>query len=115
MYNALEKFPEKIPIYVATSRSTFSSAMHHLIYLKTKKGAKQIGENAGQRPNRFGQGEEIILPNSKIIIHRSVKDFQLMPGSKLEVLEPDIPLPVTIENYITETDPLDKWIEENLN
>ncbi len=115
MWDAFKNFPKDIPIYVATSRATFSSAMHHLIYLKTKKRAIQIGENAGQKPNRFGQGEEIVLPNSKLVVHRSVKDFQLIPGSKLKVLKPDIQLPLTIKDYINEEDPLEEWIEKNLN
>jgi len=115
MRDVLDKFPKGTPIYVATGRKTFSSAMHHLIDLKEMKGAIQIGENAGQRPNRFGQGKEIILPNSKIKVTCSSKDFQLMPGSDLEILKPDIPLPITIDNYINERDPLNDWIKENLN
>lgn len=114
MRDALDKLPKNIPIYVATSRQTFSSAMHHLIDLKERQHAIQIGENAGQKPNRFGQGENITLPNSKIVVTCSCKYFELMPGSDLEVIKPDIYIPLTIENYVTETDPLDKWIEENL-
>jgi len=114
MRDALDQFPKTTPIYVATSRKTFSSAMHHLIDLKEMQGAIQIGENAGQKPNRFGQGEDITLPNSKIKIKCSSKDFILMPGSDLEVLEPDIPLPLTIDDYTNERDPLEDWIKQNL-
>lgn len=114
MRDALDKLPKNKPIYVATSPKTFSSAMHHLIDLKERQRAIQIGENAGQRPNRFGQGEEIILPNSHIVIHCSSKDFNLMPGSNLEVLTPDIFIPLTIHNYIEEKDPLIDWLRENL-
>lgn len=115
MRGAFDKLPDNIPIYVATSRKTFSSAMHHLIDLKERQHAVQIGENAGQRPNRFGQGENITLPNSKIVVTCSCKYFELIPGSNLKVIKPDIYIPLTVQNYITETDPLDKWIEENLN
>lgn len=115
MRDALDKLPSNIPIYVATGRRTFSSAMHHLIDLKERQGAIQIGENAGQKPNRFGQGEKIVLPNSQIIVTCSCKYFELMPGSNLQVLEPDIYLPLTITDYISETDPLNKWMKDNLN
>jgi len=114
MRDVFENLPKNKKIYVASSRETFSSAMHHLIYLKRKKNAKIIGENARQKANRFGFGKNIELPNSKINISCSKRYFKLYPEKDLDIIEPDIRIPITIEDYLNNTDPLNKWIEENL-
>jgi len=114
MKDLFTKLPENKQIYVAIGRKTFSSAIHHLLYLKIKKDATLIGENAGQKPNRFGDYKEIVLPNSGARIACSYKYFELLPGADIDVIEPDISIPVTIDNYENETDPLNKWIENNL-
>lgn len=101
-------------IYVAMGRRTFSSGMHNLLYLKLEKNAKLIGENAGQKPNRFGHIEVIPLPNLDISVHCSRKYWELWPGNDTDVIEPDIRIPVTIEDYINNTDPLNQWIIDNL-
>jgi len=114
MRDLFEKLPNNKRIYIAMGRKTFSSAMHHLLFLKQEKEAVLIGENAGQKPNRFGDYKEIILPNSKLRIACSFKYFELIPNSNIDVIEPDIRIPVTIDDYMNETDPLNKWIVENL-
>lgn len=114
MEDLFEKFPENKEIYVAMGRDTFSSAMHHLLYLKNTKKATLLGDNAGEKPNRFGDHKDIVLPNSKIKIGCSYKYFQLLPGQDIEVVQPDIKIPVTIEDYINKTDPLNQWIKDNL-
>lgn len=112
MWDLFERLPDDKKIYVAMGRRTFSSAMHHLLYLKNSKGATLIGENAGQRPNRFGDSYHFTLPNSKISIKSSFKYFELLPGQDIEVVEPDIRIPLTIEDYVNGTDPLEKWLKE---
>ena len=114
MEDLFEKFPENKEIYVAMGRDTFSSAMHHLLYLKNTKKATLLGDNAGEKPNRFGDHKDIVLPNSKIKIGCSYKYFQLLFGQDIEVVQPDIKIPVTIEDYINNTDPLNQWIKDNL-
>ncbi len=114
MKDLFEAFPENKSVYVAMGRNTFSSAMHHLLYLRNTKNATLIGENAGEKPNRFGDHKDIVLPNSKIKIGCSYKYFQLLPGQDIEVVEPDIRIPVTVEDYINNTDPLNQWIKDNL-
>ena len=114
MNDLFEELPENKNIYVATGRNTFSSAIHHLLYLKGKKRAILIGENAGQKPNRFGDSKELVLPNSQLRVVCSFKYFELLPGQDIDVIKPDIKIPVTIDNYINNTDPLNTWIKENL-
>ncbi len=114
MADLFEKFPDNKPIYVAIARKTFSATMHHLLYLKQNKGATLVGENAGQKPNRFGDHKEIVLPNSGIKVACSYKYFELLPGQNIDVIEPDIKIPITIEDYKNSTDPLDQWIKDNL-
>ncbi len=114
MENLFDNLPNNIPIYVAIGRGTFSATMHHLLYLKLNKNAILIGENAGQKPNRFGDCKKIVLPNSKIQIQSSFKYFELLPGRDIDDIKPDIRLPVTIDDYINNTDPLNQWVKENL-
>lgn len=114
MADLFTRLPEDKKIYVAMGRKTFSSAIHHLLYLKKNKGGILIGENAGQRPNRFGDHKEIVLPNSKIRVSCSYKYFELLPGQDIDVIEPDINIPIKIEDYRNNTDPLNQWIKDNL-
>lgn len=114
MADLFERFPNNKPIYVAIARKTFSATIHHLLYLKQNKSAVLVGENAGQRPNRFGDYKEIVLPNSGIKVACSYKYFELLPGQDIDVIKPDIGIPVTIEDYKNNTDPLNKWITDNL-
>lgn len=114
MGDLFNKFPDDKELYVAMSRTTFSSGIHHLLYLKKNKGGILIGENAGQKPNRFGDHKVIHLPNSKLRVNCSYKYFELLPGEDIDVIKPDIPIPVTINDYINNTDPLDKWINKGL-
>lgn len=114
MDDVFKSFPKNKEIYVVMGREVFSSAMHHLMYLKLERNAVLIGENAGQRPNRFGDRKDIVLPNSKIMVACSYKYFELLPGQDIDVIEPDIRIPVTIEDYINNIDPLNKWIKDNL-
>lgn len=114
MADLFAELPEDKKIYVAMGRKTFSSAMHHLFYLKNKKNAILIGENAGQKPNRFGDQKVIVLPKTHIRVTCSYKYFELLPGEDKTVVEPDIRIPLTIEDYINETDPLNIWIKKHL-
>jgi len=114
MDDLFKQLPKSKRIYVAIGRNTFSSAMHHLLYLKNKKGAILIGENAGQKPNRFGDNKSFILPNSQLKVACSFKYFELLPGKDIDVIEPDIKIPVKIDNYINNIDPLNVWIKANL-
>jgi len=114
MGNVFGGFPEDKKLFVAMGRKTFSSAIHHLYYLKNNKNAILIGENAGQKPNRFGDHKIIKLPNSHIKINCSWKYFEFVPDQDLDVIRPDIKIPVTIDDYKNETDPLNKWIKDNL-
>ncbi len=115
MKDAFQKFPNEKELYVAMGRETFSSAVHHLLYLKRNKSAVLIGENAGQKPNRFGDHKKITLPNSKLRINCSYKYFELLPGQNIDVIEPDIAIPVTIEDYKNSRDPLNQWIKNNFS
>lgn len=114
MSNLFNQLPKGLNIFVANGRETFSSAMHHMLYLKRERGAVLIGGNAGQPPNRFGDTEVINLPKSNLEVFCSFKRFELLPGSNISVIEPDIHIPVTIDNYRNNTDPVLSWIDANL-
>lgn len=114
MAETFKKFPDDVPIHVAIGRKTYSSAIQHLLYLKTNKNATLVGENAGQKPNKFGDRKDILLPNSAIKISCSYKYFELLPDQDIDVIKPDISIPITIESYINSIDPLNAWIKSNL-
>ncbi len=114
MHDLFEKLPTDKNFYVAMGRHTKSSAIHHLAFLKQKRNALLVGETAGQTGKRFGNRNLIILPNTQTRVIISSKEFDLIPEQKTEMIEPDIKIPVTIEDYVNDTDPLNKWIKENL-
>jgi len=114
MEDVFERLPDNKKVYVAMGPNSTSSAIHHIVYLKTNKNAILLGERAGQKTRRFGNKNNLSLPHSKIKTICSSKDFDLLPEEKSDFLEPDIKIPVTIEDYINNTDPLNKWIDENL-
>lgn len=114
MMDLFDKLPKHLKVYVAIGRKTFSSAMHHMLFLKNERGAILIGENAGQKPNRFGDTEVLKLPNSEVEVFCSWKYFELLPGKDIDVIEPDTEIPVTISNYKENVDPVEKWIKDNL-
>lgn len=114
MEDLFKKLPNNKKIYVAMGKNSTSSAIHHIVYLKINKNAILVGETAGQKTRRFGNKNDLLLPNSKIKMICSSKDFDLLPDEKSDILEPDIKIPITIEHYEKNEDPLNKWIEENL-
>jgi hypothetical protein len=76
-------------IYVCISGKTFSSGLLNAIQLKEELDAILVGQPTGGKPNHFGDVQELILPNSKLIIRFSTKYFTLYPGNDINTLEPD--------------------------
>lgn len=111
MGGLFEKLPPDLDYYVAIGRESYSSAMHHMLFLRRERNAVLVGENAGQKPNRFGDTKYIELPHLDLCIHCSFKYFELLPGQDIDIIAPDIPIRVTIEDYKSGNDPLDEWIK----
>jgi len=97
-----------VPRFVVAfiGRQTFSSGMLNAIDLKTF-GATLIGEPTGGKPNGYGEVQSFQLPNSRLSVQYSTRLFQI-PGFRDSdpSLMPDIQVVETIEQFLSEQDPL---------
>lgn len=62
-------------LYILTSESTFSSAMAFAQYIKDNQLGILIGESPGNDPNGYGEVAAFQLPNSKLCMQISTKQF----------------------------------------
>jgi C-terminal processing protease CtpA/Prc len=81
--------------YVCIGCNTFSSGMLNAIELKEDLGAILVGEPTGGKPNHYGEVQELILPNTELIVNYSTKEITTYSDSDPITLEPDF----YIENY----------------
>ncbi|MGH7469493.1 MAG: hypothetical protein ACRENP_16195 [Longimicrobiales bacterium] len=57
------------PVFVLTSRATFSAGITHAVQWKTLAGATVIGEPVGDELDMWSEGGNIVLPNSRLTVH----------------------------------------------
>ena len=79
-------------VYVLTSLSTFSGAMHLADYLQGNQMAKVVGESPGNTPTCYTNITHFVLPHSKLSLTISTGKFVRTDGTRREnLLKPDIP------------------------
>lgn len=76
-------------IYCCISCQTISSGLFAAFDLKEQLGAILVGEPTGGKPNHFGEVQELILPNTQLMVRYSTKYFTLYPDKNINTLEPD--------------------------
>lgn len=78
-------------VYVLTSLSTFSAAMHLADYLQANKVARLVGESPGNTPTCYTDMTHFVLPHSKLSLTISTGKFVRADNTCLvNVLKPDI-------------------------
>ena len=70
-----------------------------------------VGENANQPPNMFGGGASRRLPNSDLSFRVSTQLTRSWPDYLYNVLQPDIFIPMTFEDYVNLRDPVLEYIK----
>ena len=91
--------------FVITGCATFSAAALNTLDFRGATGALVVGEPMGNKPNRFGQLNYFVLPNTGMRVQYATKHFIRMDGDP-PVLEPDIPVRASWEDYMAGRDPV---------
>jgi hypothetical protein len=110
-------------VYVLTSGWTFSAGETSAALAKEHGGGRVtiVGEALGDRLRLWGEGRNMTLPNSKIVLHYAtgLHDYSKPcwgePGCfwttmffpmHLQTLAPDVPIPYTFADYRASRDPV---------
>lgn len=65
-----------------------------------------VGEPTGGKPNGFGEVKQATLPNSNLAIYYPVKSFHPISDADPESIMPDIPVRLTLEDFLAGHDPV---------
>lgn len=94
-------------LYVITDRETFSAAMMFVTRMERRTNARYAGEAPGGKPNHYGDNEEFVLPNSKILVRlSSLYHEESDPDDTRMEHAVDLPVPMTAAAYFTGEDPV---------
>ena len=86
--------------------STFSAGLEAALDLRNDFHAQLVGRPTGGKPNSYGDPGMIVLPNSKLRVHYTVKFIRLSPNSDPPSLEPDLAAPFSLDDYLAGRDPI---------
>lgn len=79
-------------VYVLTSVSTFSGAMHLADYLQGNGVARIVGESPGNTPTCYTNIAHYVLPNSRLSLDVSTGEFVRVDETREEnIVKPDMP------------------------
>ena len=103
-------------LFVITGRSTFSAGIFHVAALRQYGQVRLVGEPVGDLLDTWSEGGNIVLPNSRLTAHftngfhslSKVPHPEFKPfreDLELDSLTPDIPIPMTWDDYIAGRDP----------
>jgi hypothetical protein len=93
-------------IYTLIGRSTFSSGLMAASEFRTHDHAILLGEPSGEMPDSYGEVREITLPNSHWIVRYTTKYFRTPGASNATTFAPDIPVPMSFEDFLADRDPV---------
>src|SRR5262249_34558244 len=93
-------------LFVITGRNTFSAASLMVARLVAKSSAELVGEPMGGCPTAYGNAGDMTLPFSGITVSVAT---QLEVGVSVDdtrpTIEPDIPAPLTYDQWVGKLDP----------
>jgi hypothetical protein len=94
------------PLYVITSRHTFSAAMNCATRIQRAVGAVFVGEPTGSRPNHYGEFNMVRLPYTGLAGSVSSLLWQdAFPNDSRPWIVPDLPAQMSSEDYWNGRDP----------
>jgi hypothetical protein len=82
--------------------STFSSAVDNAVELRRVLAAKFVGETSGGMPGGYGEVARLTLPNSKLVIRYTTKNYG---AGSAKTLTPDVDAPFTLGEFAGGRDP----------
>lgn len=93
-------------LFIIIGRHTFSAAALFAVDMERNTEAIFVGEPTGARPNLYGDTTPINLPNSNIRVEVSTLYWERStPDDSREWIEPDIPTPLSAEDFFAGRDP----------
>lgn len=93
-------------LFVITGRATFSAAQNFVNELEKYTNAIFVGEPTAGRPNHYGDGRQIVLPNSGMHVQASTLYWQDMdPRDNRPWTAPSIAAALTSTDYRNGVDP----------
>jgi len=99
-------------LFVLVGNRTFSSGVASAAITKRWTNATLVGEPTGGKPNSYGDGVRIELPNSGVIISCSSNYYEFYPGYGKNTLIPDVIINRTINDYKASNDPVYQFVVE---
>ena len=93
-------------LYALIGSGTFSSGVLAASAFKHDLQAILVGESTGGKPNSYGEARLLVLPNSKLTVQYAVKYFRVLPGADPSSLEPDIYMPLSVNDFLEGRDPV---------
>ena len=91
-------------LYALVGARTFSSGVFATMDLRNNLGAVLVGEPAANKPNHYGEQKVLVLPNSKLLVHYSVKHFHLVANADPPAIEPDVVAAPTLNDFLAGRD-----------
>jgi hypothetical protein len=110
LVRAMIEFEMRSPknrIFVLMGRNTFSAAQNFVNRVERWTNATFVGEPSASSPNFVGEENEIVLPFSRIrgsLSNRYWQDSD--PWDDRQWITPDIPVELTVEDYLDGVDPV---------
>jgi len=102
-------------LYALIGPVTYSSGLMAAMDFKDELHAILVGEPTGGKPNGFGEVKRATLPNSNLAVFYPVKYFRPMADADPESIVPDIPVSLTLEDFLGCRDPvLEKALSNSL-
>lgn len=93
-------------LFVITGRETFSACQNFCNWLDRNTSAMFVGEPTGSRPNFIGEGNEIVLPYSGLVVNASSRLWQDSVSEDMRVwIAPDLGAEMTSDDYRNNRDP----------
>lgn len=100
------KINERGKLFVITGRMTFSAAQNFVNEIEKYTNATFVGEPTAGRPNHYGDGRNVTLPNSRLNAQVSTLLWQDMdPRDNRPWTAPQIAVPLTFGDYSKGIDP----------
>ena len=100
------KINERGKLFVITGRMTFSAAQNFVNEIEKYTNATFVGEPTAGRPNHYGDGRPIPLPNSHLSVQASTLYWQDMdPRDSRKWTAPEIAATLTSADYRDGKDP----------
>lgn len=95
-----------IPVYVIMGRFTFSAAGNFVTDVEQTTDAVFVGEDLGTSPNHFGDSISVRLEHSGLVFRVAPQHHVAStPDDPRITIEPDLPVPISSDDYFGDTDP----------